>query len=99
MIESSDTGIFLAKKEDFGIAPIEYMAAGLPVLGVDEPNTNNHIKNGVSGFVVPPQEEAIVDKIQEMMSRDWNREEIANAAEEFNAKRFREEIQEIIEGI
>ncbi|TQQ81114.1 glycosyltransferase [Halonotius terrestris] len=99
IVESSDAGVFLAESEDFGITPIEYMSAGLPVLGVDEPNTNNQIKQGVSGLLVAPEKEAVGDGVLEIMEREWNRKEISKGADEYSSARFRKEIREVVEHV
>lgn len=99
IVESSDAGVFLAEREDFGITPIEYMAAGLPVLGVDEPNTNNQVEDGVSGFLVEPEEGDIANGVLSIMDYEWNREEISRSAEEYSSGRFRKEIQAVIEHV
>lgn len=39
--------------EDFGIIPVECMAAGTPVIGADVGGTTDTVVDGVSGFLVP----------------------------------------------
>lgn len=95
-LESSYAGIFLAEREDFGITPIEYMAAGLPVLGVDEPNTNNQIEHQQNGILVRPDAESICSGIIEMMEKSWDRKAISECARMYNVSRFHEEIQEAV---
>jgi glycosyltransferase involved in cell wall biosynthesis len=96
IVESSDAGVFLAEREDFGITPIEYLAAGLPVLGVDEPNTNNQIEDGSSGVLVEPDPGAVADGVIEILDHRWDREAIANEANSYRTDRFHEEIREVI---
>jgi glycosyltransferase involved in cell wall biosynthesis len=96
IVESSDAGIFLAEREDFGITPIEYLAAGLPVLAVDEPNTNNQIEDGFSGVLVEPNPSAVTDGVIEILNQRWDREAIANDANSYRTDRFYEEIREVI---
>jgi len=99
IVESSDVGVFLAESEDFGITPIEYMSAGLPVLAVDEPNTNNQINQGVSGHLIAPEKDAVVDGVLEIMEREWNRKRISKNADEYSSARFRKEIREVVEDV
>lgn len=40
-------------QESFGLAPVEAMAAGLPVVGTDWDGLRDTITHGVSGFLVP----------------------------------------------
>ncbi|MFB6234046.1 MAG: glycosyltransferase [Halopenitus sp.] len=98
-IEESVAGIFLAEREDFGITPIEYMAAGTPVVGVDEPNTNNQIREGVNGMLVEPNSEAVKKNIRRMTQRTWDRETIAKSAEKYHPSRFREELRDVINNV
>lgn len=99
IVESSDVGIFLAEREDFGITPVEYMAAGLPVLAVDEPNTNNQVGDGFSGLLVEPDPNAVADGVTEIMDHYWDREAIAEEAYSYRTDRFRKRIREVISGV
>jgi glycosyltransferase involved in cell wall biosynthesis len=95
-IETSVAALFLTEREDFGITPIEYMAAGTPVVGVDEPNTNNQIGDDV-GTLVPPEASAVVEGIQHVVSHEWDHAAIRKRAEQYDAPRFRDEIQQFVE--
>lgn len=94
-LERAYAGVFLARREDFGITPIEYQAAGLPVVGVDEPNTNNQIDER-TGRLVPPKPSAVADGIRDVLSTDWDRTAIAANAERYSTDRFHREIQEAV---
>lgn len=95
-IETSVAALFLAEREDFGITPIEYMAAGTPVVGVDEPNTNNQIDDQV-GTLVPPEASAVANGIQRVVGREWDHAAIRKRAEQYDAPRFRDEIRQFVE--
>lgn len=97
-VEESVGGIFLAEREDFGITPIEYMAAGTPIVGVDEPNTNNQVDQE-TGVLVEPTSEAVADGLQSLARTDWDRQTIREHAETYSAERFRKEIQEFVEAV
>jgi len=97
-IEESVAGIFLAKREDFGITPIEYMAAGTPVIGVDEPNTNNQV-NTDTGVLVNPIPGAVADGARTSSSMNWDREKIRNQAERYNTDRFKNSFEEFINDV
>jgi glycosyltransferase involved in cell wall biosynthesis len=96
-VESAHAGVFLARREDFGITPIEYLAAGLPVLAVDEPNTSNQIVDGVTGVLVDPEPSTIERGIEELLSREWDRSTIAEAAGEYAPDRFRDELRAVVD--
>lgn len=83
--------IYIPIDEDFGISPIESMAAGKPVIGVNEGGLKESISDGVTGFLcsenltVRDIVDAVirVDKV-EALSMKYNCME--------SAKRFSEEI-------
>lgn len=97
-VEESVAGIFLAEREDFGITPIEYLAAGTPVIGVDEPNTNNQIDEE-TGVLVNTEPNAVAEGIQRATERDWNRAGLREAAKRFATERFRTELREFVEAV
>jgi glycosyltransferase involved in cell wall biosynthesis len=97
-IETSVAALFLAEREDFGITPIEYLAAGTPVVGVNEPNTNNQIDEEV-GTLVSPEASAVTDGIQRVVSHEWDHIAIRKRAEQYNVPRFRDTINQFVENI
>ncbi|MXR20234.1 glycosyltransferase [Halobacterium bonnevillei] len=97
-IEESTAGIFLAEREDFGITPIEYMAAGTPVVGVDEPNTNNQVDDD-TGVLVEPTPKAVVAGIRDVLRRDWDRQALQNRADDYGTERFRGDLREFVETV
>lgn len=97
-VEESVAGIFLAEREDFGITPIEYMAAGTPVVGVDEPNTNNQVDGGV-GILVDPTPEAVADGIRKVLRQKWDRQELRSRANKYSTSRFRAKISEFVKTV
>lgn len=90
-IEESVAGIFLAEREDFGITPAEYMAAGTPTVGVDEPNTNNLIDEDV-GVLVDPTASDVASGIHTVEQTEWDRSVLRNHAEEYGVERFRKDL-------
>lgn len=96
-VEHAQAGIFLAKKEDFGITPIEYLAAGTPVVAVNEPNTNRQITDGENGILVEPTVTDVADAISNILDQNWDRDELAADADAYNTDRFHNEIQNIIQ--
>ncbi|WP_327052776.1 glycosyltransferase [Halomicrococcus gelatinilyticus] len=96
IVESAYGGVFLAKREDFGLTPVEYLAAGLPVLGVDEPNTNNQIQNEEQGVLVEPDVESVKKGVVKMIDKPWDRENISATVDQYGINRFQKEIQEAV---
>lgn len=95
-IEESVAGLFLAKREDFGLTPVEYMAAGTPVVGVDEPNTNNQVDSNV-GVLIDPNPEDVATGVREVTETEWDRSTLRERAENYGTERFRTELREFVE--
>ena len=53
-----------AVDEDFGITPVEAMAAGKCVLATDEGGYRETVLQGKTGFLLPPDPEAFVERIR-----------------------------------
>lgn len=45
--------IYIPKAEDFGMSPVESMAAGKPVIGVDDGGVGETIKDQITGLLLP----------------------------------------------
>lgn len=95
-VEESVAGLFLARREDFGVTPIEYMAAGTPVVGVDEPNTNNQVDDEV-GTLVEPEPEAVAEGVRRVTGRTWDRGSLRARAGAYGADRFRDQLRSFVE--
>ncbi|MDQ7021967.1 MAG: glycosyltransferase [Candidatus Gracilibacteria bacterium] len=52
-IGKSIAGICIPINEDFGMVPVESMAAGKPVIGVDEGGIKESVINGETGVLIP----------------------------------------------
>lgn len=95
ILETAEAGLFLAKREDFGITPVEYMAAGTPVVGVDEPNTNNQVSDGETGVLVGTDHAAVRNGVQRALEREWDRSTLRDVAAAYDAETFRTAIREL----
>jgi glycosyltransferase involved in cell wall biosynthesis len=60
--------IYIPKDEDFGMAPIESMAAGKPVISVCEGGMTESLQHDITGILLapPPKEEDIVEAVKEL---------------------------------
>lgn len=88
--------LFLAENEDFGITPIESMAAGTPVIGANEGFTKHQILSGKNGYRCHPSVTGVTTGIDalEQAGVEWSDRQIAEFAEQFNTDRFRREIRQ-----
>lgn len=90
--------LMLAENEDFGITPIESMAAGTPVIGANEGYTKHQVKDGKNGYLAHPTVPSVLAAIEEMESVgvSWSERQIADYADQFSVRRFHEEIQDAV---
>jgi glycosyltransferase involved in cell wall biosynthesis len=56
--------IAVSEDEDFGLTPVEAMAAGKAVVAVDEGGYRETIEAGETGWLVPPTPEALAERIE-----------------------------------
>lgn len=62
--------VFSAHSEPLGLAPLEAMAHGLPVVAVGEGGVLETVKDGVTGFVVPRDAQAFASRLQLLLSEE-----------------------------
>lgn len=88
--------IYASKNEDFGIVPIESMASGTPVIGVNEGFTAGQIVDGKNGIVF--ERGALPDAIRRFEANGvvGTPSQIAAFANQFSRENFREQIREIV---
>lgn len=62
--------VYIPREEDFGISPVESMAAGKPVLGVAEGGLLETVVHGETGILIPPNPsvEDVIHGIRELGS-------------------------------
>lgn len=54
LIGTAVATIYIPRDEDFGISPVESMAAGKPVIGVREGGLTETVVHGATGMLLPP---------------------------------------------
>jgi len=75
--------------EDFGIAPVEAMAAGKPVVALRAGGARETVVDGRTGeFFDRPEPEALEDALDRLDDRRWDRDEIRRRAETFDTSVF-----------
>lgn len=88
--------IFAARNEDFGLVPVESMASGTPVIGVEDGFTRHQILHGKNGLLFSRNGGHLRETIRLFERRggvSWDSSQIQEFAEQFSAERFREEIR------
>jgi glycosyltransferase involved in cell wall biosynthesis len=89
--------VFNARDEDFGIAPVEALAAGTPLLGVEEGMTQYQVVPGKNGYRHDRADgPAGIRESVEQFEREgvaWSPERIASFADRFSVSSFHERMQ------
>ena len=82
--------------EDFGIVPVEAMAAGLPVIAYGEGGAKETVTPEF-GVQMPSQTaEAMVSAIEELASREFDPEKLREHAKRFDVEAFRSKYAEAV---
>lgn len=70
LVSTAIATIYVPVDEDFGMSPVESMAAGKPVIGVAEGGLRETVVHGQTGLLLPPDFEAatIVDAVNDLTS-------------------------------
>lgn len=82
-------GLIFASEEDFGIAPLEAVAAGTPVIAYNKGGLTETIIDGKSGLFFDKQTvKALHEALTTFESRSWDAELCHKQAEKFDLKKF-----------
>ncbi|MBI2473492.1 glycosyltransferase [Candidatus Uhrbacteria bacterium] len=85
------------QEEDFGITPVESMAAGRPVIAWRRGGATETVKEELSGTFFDEQSwEELADFLIRFNERDWNPQAIKAYAQTFSRKQFEEKIQAFV---
>lgn len=83
--------------EDFGIAPVECMASGRPVIAYREGGANDSIIEDKTGLFFSEQSvESLLKAIKAFETMSWNSTAIKEQSQKFSEERFHQEIQNFI---
>lgn len=90
-----------AKKEDFGLTPIEAVACGCPVVAWgDDAGPNETIIDGVNGLLAKPYNiHDFAEKIKIGLKSKWDREKMIGSVDKFSEKEVGEKFSQIIDDL
>nr|AYD49525.1 glycosyltransferase [Halorubrum sp. PV6] len=101
MLAGAKAFIFNGQDEDFGISPVEALAAGTPLLGVEEGMTQYQVVDGKTGYVFERDESGhtIRTAVQQFEDTgvDWDASEIASFANRFSVQAFHDQMHEAVD--
>lgn len=97
----ADAFVFPSKREGLGLAALEAMASGLPIVSSDIHGIKDYTENGVTGFTFDPNDmHSIINSINNMYALDENQKAIIGNRNKEIAKKFDINIvNKIMEGI
>jgi glycosyltransferase involved in cell wall biosynthesis len=89
--------IALAREEDFGITPVEAMAAGTPVIAFNGGGFKESVVDGKTGILIDDMDEKTIEKaIEKLKKTKWNKTKLQTQAKKFSKERFIKEIREYV---
>lgn len=92
--------IYIPKDEDFGMTPIESLAAGKPVIGVNEGGLKESITHNKTGVLLPkePKDIDVIDAVRQLDEKSAKNMMIScqESAKQFDVKHFISKMSEII---
>lgn len=100
LLERARGFVFIARNEDFGLAPVEAMAAGTPVVGVRDGFTAHQIRHDESGVLCVPNTDSIEAAVRELAldGVDWSPQQLHEfARDNFGTARWQHELFEAVE--
>ncbi len=87
-------------EEDFGIAPVEAMAAGLPVIAYQSGGALDYVIEGKTGLFFTKQTQAsLIEALQTFDLQMFDSEEIKYTVKQFEPAHFRQTISKIIRSV
>lgn len=87
-----------AVEEDFGIAPVEALSLGIPVVGLGIGGVAESVVDGQNGILFEkPDLQHVATALRRLGSTHFSSSEIQASAEQFSKERFRMAIQKLVD--
>lgn len=91
--------LFSPRAEDFGMAPAEAMANGVPVIAYRGGGVVESVKEGMTGaFFHSYTPESLMDAIQKFSPKDYHVSALQKQADKFSERIFHTKIKNIVDG-
>lgn len=93
-------GLVFPGEEDFGITPVEAMAAGAPVVAYGRGGARDTVVDGESGLVFDEQTPAaLAAAVRRAAEVDWDRAAVSASVDRFREERFRAELHDLVASV
>ena len=90
-------GYLFPSMEPFGIAPVEALAAGCPVIAYGEGGAKDYVVDGKNGILFDQQTSvSLAEAIIDFEKKKFSRDKIAKTANKFSEDRFDNELKQFI---
>lgn len=105
LMKKKELAVYLAKAkgylfpslEPFGIAPVEALAAGCPVIAYGVGGARDYVKDGKNGLLFESQSaKALAEAILKFEKMKFNREKIPKTVDDFSVERFDKELLDFV---
>lgn len=84
-------------KEDFGIAPIEMLAGGVPLIAYQDGGALEYVQDGVNGIFFPEQTVgSLIAAIKRQENSKFNVPTIRKSADRFGSEYFEQEFRKVV---
>ena len=82
--------------EDFGIAPVEAMAAGTPVVAYGEGGALDYVTDTTGILFTKQTVSSLADAIIAAQNSTWNHKKISKEVKKFNAANFKKKFSAVV---
>lgn len=96
LLSRSRALVFAGRHEDFGMPPVEAMASGKPVVGVNEGFTKYQIQEGENGVLFNPTVRDLVEAVRETNAREWDPSRVQETSRIYDIRNTRQKWQEAL---
>ena len=91
-------GYLFPSFEPFGIAPVEALAAGCPVIAYGQGGALDYVRDGKNGVLFPKQSaKSLAEAILRFEKMKFDSKKVSESVKEYAAERFDKEIREYID--
>ena len=95
---ASARGLIFPAEDDFGIACVEALASGAPVVALGKGGATEIVREGTDGtLVTAPDAELFAQAVERVDKQRWDPETLRASARRFDVSRFRERIRAIVQ--